>query len=91
MKPRNHEHFKVLFTQTECFKNSPVVYMQNLLNKETRTGHNMGLLDIDPVLSDLVCALYITDKKIPCCCCKDYLVVKGIQRVSSGPRYLKIT
>ena len=34
MKPRNPEHFKVLFTHTERLKNSPVIYMQKLLNKE---------------------------------------------------------
>ena len=34
MKSRNPEHFKVFFSHTERLKNSPVIYMQNLLNNE---------------------------------------------------------
>ena len=36
MLPRNHEHFQVLHANTERMKNSPVIYMQNLLNQNIR-------------------------------------------------------
>ena len=31
---RKHEHFKVLFAKTSRLKDSPIIYMQNILNKE---------------------------------------------------------
>ena len=36
MKPRNYEHFKVLFARTNRFKESPIIYMQNILNREIK-------------------------------------------------------
>ena len=34
MQPRQQEHFKVLFARTNRFKESPIIYMQTILNKE---------------------------------------------------------
>ena len=34
METRNSEHFKVSKFNTERMRNSPVIYMQNLLNNE---------------------------------------------------------
>ena len=36
MKTRNAEHFKVFHAHTERMKNSPIIYMQNQLNKEVK-------------------------------------------------------
>ena len=36
MKPRNYEHLKVLFARTNRFKESPIIYMQNILNREIK-------------------------------------------------------
>ena len=34
MKVRNHERYQVMHANTERFKNSPILYMQRLLNNE---------------------------------------------------------
>ena len=34
MKTRNKEKYEVEFAHTDRFKNSPIIYMQNLLNSE---------------------------------------------------------
>ena len=36
MQIRCHEHFQVLHANTERFKNSSIIYMQNLLNNEIK-------------------------------------------------------
>ena len=36
MEIRSHEHFQVLYANTERFKNSSIIYMQNLLNNEIK-------------------------------------------------------
>ena len=36
MDPRSYEHFQVLHANTERMKNSPIVYMQNLLNTDIK-------------------------------------------------------
>ena len=36
MQPRNIDHFQVLRANTERFKNSPIMFMQNLLNTEIK-------------------------------------------------------
>ena len=36
MDTRNHEHFQVDFAHTERMKDSPILYMQNLLNNEVK-------------------------------------------------------
>ena len=44
MKPRNHEIFNVIHANTERLKNSPVVYMQNILNYEARKKNEINSL-----------------------------------------------
>ena len=34
MQPRKQEHFKILFARTKRYKESPIIYMQTILNKE---------------------------------------------------------
>ena len=36
MQPREHEHYKVFFAKTNRFKESPVIFMQNILNTEIK-------------------------------------------------------
>ena len=36
MFPRDHEHFQVYHANTERMKNSPIIYMQNLLNQNIK-------------------------------------------------------
>ena len=36
MEPRHYEHFQVLKANTERLKQSPIIYMQNLLNQEVK-------------------------------------------------------
>ena len=36
MEFRSHEHFQVLYANTERFKNSSTIYMQNILNNEIK-------------------------------------------------------
>ena len=36
MGPRDHEHFQVDHANTERMKNSPIIYMQNLLNQNIK-------------------------------------------------------
>ena len=44
MDPRNHELFHVNHANTERMKNSPVIYMQNLLNTEARRNMEINSL-----------------------------------------------
>ena len=36
MKTRDHEHFKVFHANTNRYKESPIIYIQNLLNNEIK-------------------------------------------------------
>ena len=48
MQPREHEHYKVFLARTNKFKESPVTFMQNILNTEVKRKidlDNYGILD----------------------------------------------
>ena len=53
MDPRSYEHFQVLHANTERMKNSPIVYMQNLLNTDIKDKE-----ELDRIWKNLV-QLYI--------------------------------
>ena len=44
MQQREPEHFKVLFARTNRFRESPIIYMQNMLNSEIQRKKNQDKL-----------------------------------------------
>ena len=44
MKTRNIESYKVYHANTDRIKNSPIIYMQNLLNQELKISENFSEL-----------------------------------------------
>ena len=63
IEPRNHELFHVNHANSEGLKNSPGIYMQNLLNTEARRKmeiislRNKNLLVQTSVISEFLCVL----------------------------------
>ena len=45
MKTRYNEKFKVLYANTDRMKNSSIIYMQNLLNKEYKEDNRRNTLN----------------------------------------------
>ena len=45
MKTRNGECFKVFHAYTELYKNGPIIYMLNQLNKEVKRTDKSGTIE----------------------------------------------
>lgn len=44
MYTRDEDHFNVLHANTNRYKDSPIIYMQNILNREIRRRRNENML-----------------------------------------------
>ena len=44
METRDEDHYNVLHTNTNRYKDSPIIYMQNILNNEIRRRKNENIL-----------------------------------------------